>query len=320
MNGPRTTPVLVNRREHEADVLLREVGAENGDRLLAKVRLADVVDPGDWMGSRRDLGTYALQSHLDFVMVDDETSVPRFAVEIDGAQHSRDPRQRQRDLKKDELCRAAGLPLLRVNSEFGRREGRHILLKYICDAFYKSVVFEAAQESGAIPRDEPYWHASFIERDEDTGAIYFGSIDAKARAELLDLWEGGSLPTFYPEAWIGEADEWGDIRAEVYLPVGNRMTLVGSSRVRQFGFFGIAASELAEELAILDLRRQVDAWLTGEAVALSELTFRARFRAFVSNNKPMNHTSSSGGDPDDRIPYPPFEIKYGPEYAVTFAD
>jgi hypothetical protein len=120
MTGPRTVPVLVNRKEHEADLLLREVGSENGDRLLAKVRLADVVDPGEWMLSRAKLGRFALMAHLDFVMVNYNTSVPRFAVEIDGARHTRDPTQRQRDLMKDELCREAGLPLLRVNSEFGR--------------------------------------------------------------------------------------------------------------------------------------------------------------------------------------------------------
>ena len=319
MVGPHTVPVLVNRKEHEADSLLREVGFENGDRLLTKVRLADVIEPGDWMTTRAELGGFALKSHLDFVMVKEDTSEPLFAVEIDGAQHSRNRVQRRRDRMKDELCREADLPLLRVNSEFSRREGRHILLKYICDAFYKSIFFEEAQRAGSIPWDEPFDHASFIEREEETGAILFGSIDARARLDLMNLWEAKTIPNYVPNSWVGDADEWGNIRADVYLGVGDEMTLVGSSEVRHFGFFGMPASVLAEELAVLELRRNVDAWLKGEAVALAPETFRARFRAFVLSDKPMNHTSSSSTDPRRRIPYPEFRIKYSP-YEVEFGD
>lgn len=319
MVGPHKVPVLVNRKEHEADSLLREVGVENRDRLLTKVRLADVVQPGDWMTTRAELGTFALKSHLDFVMVEEDTSIPLFAVEIDGSQHSRAVTQRRRDLMKDELCRAAHLPLLRVTSEFSRREGKHILLKYVCDAFYKSLMFEEAQKARAIPWDEPFDHASFIERDEETGEVLFGSIDARARLDLLKISQAGAIPHHAPDSWLGDKDDWGNIRAEVYLPVGNHMTLVGTSQVRHFGFFGMPASELAEELAVLELRREVERWLNGEAVALAPETFRARFRAFVLSDKPLNHVSSSGLAPENSIPYPEFQISYGP-FKVTFGD
>ena len=228
---------------------------------MTKVRLADVVDPGDCLDNRRELGGFGLRSHLDFVMVDEHTSEPRFAVEIGGAQHAKDPTQRRRDRMKDELCREAVLPLLRVNSDFGRTEGKYVLLKYICDAFYKSIMSHEAQRSGAIAWDEPFDHASFIQRDKATGDILFGSIDARARLGLLNLWKSGALANFVPDAWVSDADEWGNVRAEVYLAVGGQMTLVGTSEVRHFGFFGMPTCELAEELAVLELRRDVAAWL-----------------------------------------------------------
>ena len=314
MNAPRVRPLFVNPAERRANALLREVERDNGDRLQAKVRLADAIDPGAWMSTRPGLGRYALQAHLDFVMVS-AAGEPVFAVEIDGRQHSRDQQQRRRDEMKDELCQAAGLPLLRVNSEFGRREGKCTLLTYLCDAFYKSVAFDEAQQSGTVPMDEPFYHASFIEQDPDTGRMYFGSLDAKPRAELLALTQDNRLPFFAPDCWVSDVDQWGDVRADAYLGVGDGRTLVATSTVRHFGFFGISAGELAEELSVCDLHRDAVRWLRGEPVAWGTREFQTRFRQFLTEHRPMRHSGVSGSR---LIPYPPFTVTYAPQYSVTF--
>lgn len=316
MSQPRLKSLFVNASEHRANSLLIQVEKESGHRLQAKVRLADVVDPGSWMSSRPQLGTYALKAHLDFVMVD-ESGEPIFAVEVDGRQHSRDERQRQRDRMKDELCQAAGLPLLRINSEFGRREGKYTLLIYVCDAFYKSLAFDRAQKDGVVPFDEPFSHATFIEQDPATGGLYFGSLDAKPRAELLTLFKARRIPQFAPDCWVSDVDEWGNTRADAYLGVGGDYTLVATSTVRNFGFFGLSAGELAEELSVCDLHRYVLRWLQGDAVAWARRDFQEQFRTFLSRNRTAMH---SGVSENQLIPYPPYEVSFSPKYSVRFPE
>lgn len=72
--------------------------------------------PGDW--------DYAFKSHFDFVvhapLTDRHATQPLFAVEFDGPGHE-DPSTHERDLRKNRLCLAAGLPLLRVDETFLHR-------------------------------------------------------------------------------------------------------------------------------------------------------------------------------------------------------
>jgi hypothetical protein len=66
---------------------------------------------GDW--------SWAMTSHLDFVVLtgldDPVPNHPMFAVEFDGDHHLADPLQVRRDERKNRLCLAAGLPLLRID-------------------------------------------------------------------------------------------------------------------------------------------------------------------------------------------------------------
>lgn len=315
MTGPHRVPVFVNPAEHRADDLLQRTAEANGDRLLAKVRLADALDVGDWGNPHRD---FAMRAHLDFLMISAATAEPIFAVEIDGARHRTDQVQRRRDLLKDELCREAGLPLLRVGSDFARREGRVVLLDYLCEAYYRSVAFEAAQEAGHIPWDEPFIHWSFVEADPDTGRLSLSGLDMRARAELQWLCDQKRIPHFVPDTWGGEVDQWGDLRSEVYLGVGKGLTLIGSASVRHFGWFGISAAELSEELAVLELRREVDRWLAGDGVAWGGAQFHRHFRGFVREHSARCYTSSTSANRVADIPYPPFRTVQG--FRIEFLD
>ncbi len=149
VDRPTKKNVLVNFHEKVTDRLLSTAAADNGDRLLAKVRLADVLEVEHLTGRAKH---YALAAHLDFVMVHAETSAPRFAVELDGAQHWSDPVVQARDRNKDQLCELAGLPLLRITSDFTRREGRWTVLTYLVDAFSTSPRPSTRPRSGARSR------------------------------------------------------------------------------------------------------------------------------------------------------------------------
>jgi Protein of unknown function (DUF2726) len=70
--------------------------------------------PGDW--------SYAFRAHFDFVVhegiVGEYPTHPLFAVEFDGAGAHARPAARRRDLAKNRLCAASGLPLVRINDTF----------------------------------------------------------------------------------------------------------------------------------------------------------------------------------------------------------
>ncbi|WP_258906933.1 DUF2726 domain-containing protein [Actinokineospora sp. UTMC 2448] len=70
--------------------------------------------PGDW--------PYAFSAHLDFVVHDrldgENPTHPLFAVEFDGRTTHSSAEATVRDLRKNRLCAASGLPLIRIGEEF----------------------------------------------------------------------------------------------------------------------------------------------------------------------------------------------------------
>jgi Protein of unknown function (DUF2726) len=315
MEGPRVIPVLVNPKEQQADRLLQEVSDLFGDRLLAKVGLIDAIDP-IWAAYPVNESGYAQRAHLDFVMVNAETSVPIFAVELDGSQHSTDPNQRWRDAVKDKLCEAAGLPLIRINSDFAKEGGRFVVLKYLCEIFYRARGFEGAQASGQIRDDEPFVHFLFLDQTDD-GHLLFGSFDAEARLALLNLWKANRIPRFAADSWHGDVDASGNVRSEEYLGVGDNRVIVGSAQVRHFRNFGISSGELAEEIALVELYENTKRWLAGEPVAMSGDDFGQHFRRFVAECNPYcSGSTGTPGESNQRVPYPPF--RSGKRMGVEF--
>lgn len=260
---PSTRPVLVNFYEKVTDRLLTTAAADHGDRLLAKVRLADVIEVEQLTGRAKH---YGLSSHLDFVMVRTDTSEPRFAVELDGAEHWTDPVIRERDRLKDDLCELTGLPLLRVTSNFIRQQGRWTVLTYLVDAFYLAEDFYAAQASGTIPWDEPFDAGSVITVDGD-GEPGYNTLDAAARRRLWGRHRAGELPAPAPDAWLTVSSEERAVYAYSFLAVAIDRYLVSRVRVRDFNFPGVGPGELAMQLAILDTERLAGQWLAGEPVA-----------------------------------------------------
>lgn len=81
-----------------------------------KVRLADVIyvtgkkKNGYWFHNYARIA----QKHIDFVVCD-RTGQILFGLELDGKSHYA-RQEKKRDAQKNEICRAAGFPLLRVRS------------------------------------------------------------------------------------------------------------------------------------------------------------------------------------------------------------
>ena len=70
------------------------------------------------------------RASVDFVVYNDATRMPVFVIEVDGfASHENNPRQQERDLMKDYIFKAYGLPLLRLSTNGSREEQkiRHML-------------------------------------------------------------------------------------------------------------------------------------------------------------------------------------------------
>lgn len=293
--------VFQNPREHRVDSILLEVAEANGDRLLVKPRVADLIDTDKLRLANSVVHRYSLQAHFDFALVDWRTGVPQMVVELDGRQHVHDPKVQQRDRQKNWLCGEANLPLVRVNNDFARKSGNYTVLSYICDIFYKSQSWDRAYEEGNVPPNESFDHGMFL-RTEPDGGIFFDTFDAKARYSLLKLWKAGKIPRFLPDEWTARDPESGDVVSEQYLPVAKDRVLVGHAKIRPFAFTGFSSYLLAPEVAAVEVEWLANGWLRGEPVAMSADDFHAHFRRFQSMN-PRAHTGQSGRD-DQSVPYP----------------
>lgn len=158
-----------NRIQEQIRLVIRNHDAE----LHEKVRVADIVNVD--MLSRRGLGTYALQSHFDFVLID-RNQHPVAAIEFDGAGH-----RTSNDEKKNEICNQANLPLFRI---FGFQEVRKInamtLTRYLVELVLHARIFLQMKADGRIATYEPFMLSGFIKEDAKT--IFDSEFDFVANA------------------------------------------------------------------------------------------------------------------------------------------
>ena len=113
-------------------------GPSIGDELIPGLRAAagpfspqhPWLRPGDW--------DYAFKAHFDFVvhapLSDRHATHPLFAVEFDGPGHS-EPGAMARDVRKNRLCLASGLQLVRVDSTYLYERDRLSLIEWLATLF-----------------------------------------------------------------------------------------------------------------------------------------------------------------------------------------
>jgi len=267
-------PILSNRPEIRADRDLQELVDGAGDRLYAKIPVAEVLDVDDAEVARAADRRFLLMASFDFVVSRDNRAI--FCVEIDGRRHSFDHRTVERDRKKDAACEAAGLPILRVTSDLAlRKAGERSILKYVADCYYLFEAFDQAQQSGLIPWDEPFDRSSLTEFDSDGRPIR--SIDGEAIRYLALMEQAGRLPSGIPDTIVVTVPPRRNVRCVAFLAVAQDRFIFADVQVRDFRFVGIRPSEVAESLAFAELVDQAKCWLLGEAVAINRIRLARTF-------------------------------------------
>lgn len=110
----RPREFLLTPGERRFEIVL-DRALPDGVRSCYKVRLGDVIDTPTGMQARerRIAWNRIAAKHLDFVLVDEETSRILAAIELDDRSHERADR-RTRDEFVDAALESAGVPLLRV--------------------------------------------------------------------------------------------------------------------------------------------------------------------------------------------------------------
>jgi hypothetical protein len=244
--------------------MLADYASEHGYRINIKMRLRDAIDV-DALPMRQRDRNFLWTAHLDFVVIDMESKLPVLAVEYDGPRHA-EAEQAERDRIKDRLCSEGCLPLLRIDSNYARREGRWTVLSYILWAHEMGKSFADAQERGHIPDDEVFYHGSVLEQSEDGGGFTFTGLDMPAiqylhhfREEAGALWEG---------SWWHSTDT--GIEARDLLALPNGLYLSAHCSIRQFAIIGISALEIAEELSVAELGWLAKQYAAEEPVAIGE--------------------------------------------------
>ncbi|WP_445187202.1 DUF2726 domain-containing protein [Pseudonocardia sp. Cha107L01] len=255
---------VLNNTEYRVDQILADYADQTGYRINLKMRLRDALDIDDLALSGEDRN-FLWTSHLDFVAIDTSTQLPVLAIEYDGPMHD-DRVQVRRDLVKDRLCRDNGLQMLRLDSNFARKEGKWVVLKYILWAHEVGKAFYKAQESGYIPEDEPFYHGSVVEVSDDGKGYGFAGIDMPAIRYLHSFRQAHSC--------VWQRQWWRSVGLEVesvnVVSLPNSLYLVGRCRMRNFALVGISAHDISQELSTAELGWLAHRYSKGEAVAIGK--------------------------------------------------
>lgn len=283
MIDPR--PILVNEYEEAADASLRRACDRWNARVFPKVRVADAI--GIESGAIEPaLHRFALMAHFDFVVAD-EANRPQFAVEFDGPTHREDPKQIERDRKKDEICDLACLPLVRAGSRSLRKRGRWQLLEWLAEMWFIRRDLRNArwsEEDGDAWAEARAHYGLGGDEDEDdfnyqwTGLVRLGLHSfafhdpfADARKEIAEfLWSRRWPLPHSIQACSTEGDD--PVSGYVVVPIDEKTGLLGRGRcnLRRFWNFANVLPEMfAQDLALADAADQLGLYQRGELVPLS---------------------------------------------------
>lgn len=274
----RTRDRLLNKSE---EVVLRELEAiadDNGLRVFASTRLSDVLEKDTYLTPRK-FSLY-VQAHFDFV-VTDANMRPLMAVEYDGLAHSL-AQQQERDRIKDELCRQAGLGILRIGINHVTRTYRGMtILRWIVEVTEFEKQFYQAQQQGQIHWDEPFDPAMVAYDGRGRRWPYWLSADGiqEIHAYLRSL-PAGTLKGMFT---ISGYDETEGRHSLCYARVGDKV-ICARVMVRHQNL-EFPAYDLLHEIAICELVLNLErrGFRTGTQRGFSVDEFRAVHREFVQS-------------------------------------
>lgn len=197
--------------------------------------------------------------------------IPQFAVEFDGPRHDGDPKVAARDAMKDAICDWFEFPLLRIDGTFLRRVRRNSLVGLLVDAWAAYQGFIDAQQAGTMPYGEPWCYFSVFQVDEATGKIYAPlALDGAGRALVQQFCLKGVTKSFAPTSLTRHPR--GKAMPTVYtsyamVELSDGTFITAEGNVRAFRFPPIHPWELAEDLAIENLRMRLRLWMAGHDIA-----------------------------------------------------
>jgi len=251
---------LVNRYEELTHDLLKPVLQRFDLSIYPKFRVADVIEPNDF-GVVGALKTFALKSHFDFVICRDRWT-PAYAIEFDGPLHAASA-QAARDLQKDELCRLASLPILRVHDAHLTKDFTDMtLLGWLVEVAEMQAAFDTEQEAGRISWEEGFDPFLLMSMEPDEPRFPYW-ISANARVRIERLHKRGKIHHPMPSGFFGRDDKDLYHGAELIAVTPDEGVWVkGSMRDQNFPApFG----DLLGEILSVRLGAKVDRWLeTGE--------------------------------------------------------
>jgi hypothetical protein len=270
-------PTLVNEYERVVDEQLTRLCEQHDARLFQKVGLKDVL-PIHGSGLDDADYTYALMAHFDFVITD-QAGEALLAVEFDGGHHRTDPQQIIRDDRKNRICKKFMLPLVRAGASSLHRADHRTLLEWLIEVFFEqrrlSEQHEVYQESGDAPDYDPEdWNYREVWKPFERGLETAGLLDAfgEARATVSKVY--WRRPVQHPEfkGWYG-VDPHGHTVGHLALEVEPERWLLSTGRCDLRGVAiwvrALRPPMLAQDIALLGLARQLDAWEQGENETLS---------------------------------------------------
>jgi hypothetical protein len=288
----RRRPLLLNQWEVRTDAALAEAADRCGLRVCAKVRLASALNL-DRSGLSDEQFSYGLQAEFDFVIADGSDALPQFAVEFDEPHHLTEPQTLRRDRLKAAICDHFRFPLVRIGSEYLRRERRFTLIGYLVEVWHLERAFDDAQRRGHISWDEPFIPENVL-ADSLASEIDFPYwLDRPARLRMMAAERAGWLVSPVPEELItpwpaaGETEEAEFVEAWAVLALREGGYVMGQAKLRNFRVFvpGVTARSLAASVAVADAGRQLERVLAGDAPPSSPEDFallRARTAGWIS--------------------------------------
>lgn len=225
-----------------------------------KVRLADVFPITNSGISSKEF-SFALKSHFDFIVCDNTTYFPLFAVEFDGKSHYTKV-QKYRDTIKNKLTQRFNLPLLRINSRYLEKKYRELdLLSWSVELWFLSEAFWEAKESGAIPYDEPFNPSAISSLSDDGNRFpYFLSLDI--RRKFNELFKQKKMKSSNISTWIGK-DNNDNYYGVSWLFVSDELGLMTISGMKAQNF-PMSHSELLEEIMIFELYDKLMEYFEGK--------------------------------------------------------
>ena len=292
----RRRRLLLNDGEIATDRALSEGAERSGLFVLAKVRVASALEI-DKSGLTEQEFSYALKSEFDFVIADGEGRLPQFAVEFDEPHHLIEPKTMERDRLKASICNKLGLPLVRIGSEFLKRERRFTLIGYLVEVWALQRAFSEAQAAGTIPWDEPFMPESVVAESTDSTASWPYWLDLPARQRVNQAHAAGmvrlpGLEELTPPWPRGDEPDVEIVESWAIIALAKGGYVLGQAKLRNFPTFipGVGARSLASSVAVGDAGRRLDLVLAGECPPDSAddlLALRARTEGWTSQGMVM---------------------------------